>query len=58
VGLRAGLDTANTKEKKPLPLPGIEVRSSGLWSDTILTELPKLVKYLTYSHSSIAYFNS
>jgi hypothetical protein len=40
VGLRAGLDTEN-REKNPLPLLGMEPRSSSLEADTILTELPQ-----------------
>jgi hypothetical protein len=30
-------------KKNPLPLSGIEPRSSSPWLDTILTELPRLV---------------
>jgi hypothetical protein len=44
VGLRAGLNT-EAREKNPLSLPGIETRSFSLQSDTILTELPQLLKF-------------
>jgi hypothetical protein len=42
VVLTAGLDT----KENALPLSGIEPRLSGLWSDTILTELLQLLLLL------------
>jgi hypothetical protein len=48
MGPRAGLDT-EARGKILLPLPGIEPRWPGPWSDIILTELPGSFCYVVFS---------